>query len=223
MGASVSADGHRRALSIVTETTRKCQTPLRRTIRSSPRQSRQIAQNLRRRASRACLGRRALSIMTEMTRKGQTSRVEKSAPKCSPPSQSRQIAQYLRRRAPRARLGRRALSIVTKMTRNDQTAKPCARRHKIDAKNPLPAPQAGGRRPATGRPPSRRSSRRRCRAGSLAGRGVRGVGGVMAHPAAVAAAHPAKAAAEDCRICMVCEKVLRCEGRLPSFEVRVGA
>ena len=44
----------------------------------------------------------------------------------------------------------------------------------------------------------------------------------MAHPAAVAVTHPAKAAAEGCRICMVYEKVLGGEGRLPSFEVRVG-
>ena len=143
-----------RALSIVTETTRKCQTLLRRTIRSPPRQSRQIAQNLRRRAPRFRIGRRALSIMTEMSRKG-------------------------------------------------QTAGPCACQYKIDAKNPVPDPQAGGGRPATGRLPSRLSSRRRCRAGPLAAWGARGVGGVMAHPAAVAAAHPAKAVAEDCRICIV--------------------
>ena len=111
---------------------------------------------------------------------------------------------------------------MTEITRKGQTAGPCTCWHKIDAEIPLPIPQAGGGRPSTGRPPSRRSSRRRCRAGSLAGRGVRGVGGVMAHPAAVAAAHPAKAAAEDCRICVVCEKVLRGEGRLPSFVVTVG-
>ena len=72
MGESVSADGDRRALSIVTETTRKGQIPLRQTIRSPPRQSRQIAYYLRRRAARARLGRKALSIMTEMPRKGQT-------------------------------------------------------------------------------------------------------------------------------------------------------
>ena len=172
MGASVSADGDRRALSIVMEMTQTGQTPLRRTIRSPPRQSRQIAQNLRRRAPRFRIGRRALSIMTEMSRKG-------------------------------------------------QTAGPCACQYKIDAKNPLPAPQAGGGRPATGRPPSRRSSRRQRRAGPLAGRGVRGVGGVMAHPAAVAVTHPAKVVAKDCRICMVCENVLGGEGRLPSFVVTV--
>ena len=75
--------------------------------------------------------------------------------------------------APLARLGRQALRIVSEMTRKGQIAGPCVRRHKIDAKNPLAAPlpaplpaqQAGGACPATGRPPSRRCSRRQRQAG----------------------------------------------------------
>ena len=124
--------------------------------------------------------------------------------------------------APRARLGRRALSIMTEMARKCQTAEEMARKcQTADAKNPLPAPAGGGRASHDGAPsipaflpppvpgrvpgwPGR--ERRRQRHGACRRRRCdpSGQGG-----------------RRDCRIYMVCEKVLVGEGRLPSFEVRV--